>query len=778
MRSSTRGLGFRLTAVTYLVVAGFLSVAGFTVYRISRDAIKMGAMEMVRDMSESVKLDTVLNRPIDELGDTIVMLKTKKTGSAWIMDSEGYMLYNPDPLFREEYIKQKKKFGNVMVKLQYASPRPSGTGVFKEKLVDIAAKYSEGFGTYSQFGEQRILAFKALPGHGLLIGVDEPVATANSELERVKKYFSYTAVMSAILIMVFNYLSIRIIIRPYYQDMEDLNASLHRSNSQLGDTNARLAVSNKNLTALHEIGLAMQQSLTLKDILNMIISGIHDVLGAERINIMLPSADGSFLECRAAIGNDDEPLESIRVPVGGQGGALAAAFERKETIRFDEEMTIPQSMKLSSPYDGSAFLRSRAFVVVPLVVKDRAVGIIGLDNKTSRRPITDSQISLLGIFANQAAVAVENARLYDQLRQKIDELDSKVDQLSILHQIGNSMQRVTSLGEALGFIMRGIREGMGFEEVMVCLVNNEEDILQGESGLGVPEEAVGGLRIPLFEEENMLVMSAAGKRPVFLVHFSGEDLISVVKSPLKEGEYREGIKIDLPESRMAVICVPLVAREEIVGVMVVSRKEDPVVRRNDVEMLMLYANTAGLTVERADLYNTMNKDLESLEITDHVSRLFTYRYGQQRVQEMIARSRDTGESLSLLFMGIDDFKEYNDRCGHETGDRSLAAIGAIVKAGIGGENFAYRYGGRIIVAVLPGCDEKQAVAVADRIQERMRAHRFAGPSGESDQVLSLSIGVMEKRGEDEIASEDDLFKGLLALLHRAEAEGGDRILSS
>jgi diguanylate cyclase (GGDEF)-like protein len=466
------------------------------------------------------------------------------------------------------------------------------------------------------------------------------------------------------------------------------------------------------------------------------------------------------------------------VPVGSQGGALAAAFERKEKVRFDEGMKIPQSMKLSSPYDRISFLRSRAFVVVPLVVKDRAVGIIGLDNKTSHKPITDSQVSLLGIFANQAAVAVENARLYDQLRQKINELDTKVDQLSILHQIGNSMQRVTSLGEALGFIMRGIREGMGFEEVVVCLVNREEDILQGEIGLGVPEEAAAGLAVPLFEEENMLVMSVAGKRPVTLVHFSGEDLISVIKSPLRKGEYREGMNVTVPESRMAVICVPLVAREEIVGIMAVSRKEDPVVRRNDVEMLMLYANTAGLTVERADLYDTMHKDLENLEITDHVSRLFTYRYGQQRVQEMISRSRETGEPLSLLFMGIDDFKEYNDRCGHETGDHSLSQIGEIVKAGIGGTDFAFRYGGRLIVAVLQGRDEKQAVEIAEGIQKRIRSHRFAGPSGESDQRLSLSIGVMEKRGEDETTSEEDLFKSLLALLHRAEAEGGDRILSS
>ena len=610
MKSFTSGLGFRLTVTTYVLVAVFLSIAGYTVYRTSQDSIMNKSRAMVREMSEALQLELAKQSSVEELGDSILLQKVKTTGSAWIMDSDGYLLYNPDPLFREEYITNRKKFGNVMVNLQWADPQPPpGTGVFKEKLVDVVGKYEEGFGTYSQFGEKRVLAFKTIPGAGLLIGVDEPVTSANSELERVKKYIFYTALVSAILIMAFVFLAIRIIIRPYYQEVEDLNVSLQRSNQQLEDTNTRLAASNKNLTTLHEIGLAMQQSLTLRDILEMIISGAHDVLDIDRINLMLPSPDGSFLECRAAIGNEDEELEGIKVPMGSQGGALAAAYERKEIIRFQEGMKIPHSLRLPELYSRIRFLRSRAFVAVPLVVKDHSVGVIGLDNKPSGRPISEAQINLMSIFANQAAVAVENARLYDELRQKIDELDAKVDQLSILHQIGNSMQRVTSRDEALGFILRGIIEGMGFAEVVICLMNREENVLQGELGLGVPEDAVKALRIPLSEEKNLLVMSILEKRPVAVVHFKKEDVMTVVSSPLQEDDFRESLNVPVPDSRVAVVAVPLVVREEVAGVVVVSRKEPPVIKRANVELLMLYANTAGLTVERSDFYKKMQQDV-------------------------------------------------------------------------------------------------------------------------------------------------------------------------
>jgi PleD family two-component response regulator len=81
-----------------------------------------------------------------------------------------------------------------------------------------------------------------------------------------------------------------------------------------------------------------------------------------------------------------------------------------------------------------------------------------------------------------------------------------------------------------------------------------------------------------------------------------------------------------------------------------------------------------------------------------------------------------------------------------------------------------------MVAVLPSTEQAAAVEVAEGILSRVRRHRFAGAEGELDQTISLSVGVMQKRPEDQIATEGDLFKVLLGVLHRAEAEGGDRIL--
>jgi len=164
-------------------------------------------------------------------------------------------------------------------------------------------------------------------------------------------------------------------------------------------------------------------------------------------------------------------------------------------------------------------------------------------------------------------------------------------------------------------------------------------------------------------------MAATRRTPVGIVHFARTDLSEVLARRWRRAL---GGRVSARSSRSqgAFLAVPLIAREEVVGVIGVARTTPALIRRHEVELLLLYANTAGLTIERAELYAHLHRSLESLEITDHVSRLFTSRYGQQRTGEEIARCERDGLSFSGLMIGIDGFQEYNDRCGHELGDRS------------------------------------------------------------------------------------------------------------
>ncbi|MGH2669911.1 MAG: GAF domain-containing protein, partial [bacterium] len=110
----------------------------------------------------------------------------------------------------------------------------------------------------------------------------------------------------------------------------------------------------------------------------------------------------------------EEPLEQIRVPLGPEGGGIAKAFLERRDIVWEGVGPVPEEWRLAHPYSEIKAFRSRCFVIVPLVVRGVAIGVLGADNKVSQTAIPSETIHLLKTFAAQAAVTIDNARLYEE----------------------------------------------------------------------------------------------------------------------------------------------------------------------------------------------------------------------------------------------------------------------------------------------------------------------------------------------------------------------------
>ncbi len=778
MNKITGSLGFRLITASFLVVAVFIFIASLTVYRFSQDAIKNSLVRTVQEMAKDLDSRLLKEEPLPGISDALLTKKIDQTGSVWLMDKDGFLLYHPNPVFRDEYVNRHKSLGNVVVSLQYAYPRVA-TGVAKQKLVDIIQNYENGFGTFQQFGETRVLAFQVIKEKGWLIGLDQPESTANSELSRIKIYIRWTGFVSAVLIMLFTWLAIRIIVKPYYREMEELNLRLQTANRQMSEANVKLDASNRKLTALYKISITMQETMSLQDILDLIVAGAQEVLNVDRVNIMLPSKDGNMLQCRAAIGQGERPLSEIALPLSSRGGAIAAAFKRGQVIRIGLGEHLPQHLRLTPPYDRDPFLRSSAFVVVPMMVKNRSVGAIAIDNKVSKEPITDDMVNLIQIFANQAAVAVDNARLYEELRRNIEELDAKVDQLAIVNQISNTMQTMIRKKEMLGFILRGIRESMGFDALMICLIDREEDVLRGEIGVNLAEEKVHALSVSMGDEENPMVAVLNRGRPANWYSARTADLLKAVTANLSETDLRESQGATVEGAKLAMALIPVRVLDKVAGLIAAGRSsKSPAIAKREIELLMLFANTAGLAVERADLYQKLQTDMEKHDTLDTGTRLYTPSYGQQRLIEEMIKARDAGRDLTVVMLGVDNFKEYNERHGREIGDRALSEIGSLVKAALGASEVAFRYGGRLICCLLPGQSSSAVKPKAEKLRQMIGQHQFiAGEKDDGKVRLTASIGIFTFQRQESIKTPSDLFKASMACLHRAEAAGGDNVLA-
>jgi len=191
------------------------------------------------------------------------------------------------------------------------------------------------------------------------------------------------------------------------------------------------------LEALYRASLQIQEPLELQERIERLFQAAQTVLGLDRLNVFLSDPEGRWLEGVASLGTK-APLGAIRVPIGPEGGGLAQAYLTQKAIVWDGQSPVPEELRLKPPYDRIGALRSRAFVIVPLVVQGRAIGVLGADRKDSRVPGEPATLDLLQLFAAQAALAIEHARLYEELQQAALLLEAKVEDRTRALQAANA----------------------------------------------------------------------------------------------------------------------------------------------------------------------------------------------------------------------------------------------------------------------------------------------------------------------------------------------------
>ena len=412
MERLPRGLGFRLIAVSAVIVALAGIVVGAVVTKLSEDEVKARLLNQVEDLAHVVSGVAGAGGTRQDLERVVLGTKLRNTGTAWILDAEGRFAANPDADYATR-LNRCLPFGDAEIELT-AVRRPlsqlAERGVaHRVPLKSVLKDYEAGVGILRCLGEPLVVAFQVLPERGWIVGVDEPYAASYSTTASLKKYILLTCGILGISILLSTALSFSYVIKPYYREKLQLSA--------------RIEAANRNLKKLHDVSVGMQKSLALEDRIEKILGSAHEVLGLDRIFIFLPNPEGTILECKGAFGNRDEPIDEIALPVDRTGGVIAQAYLKRKTFRVANSRDLPGDLRLAPPYSEVHALRSRSFVVLPMVVGNECVGVAALDNQLSKKPIPEEVIEGLELFTSQAAVAIENAKLYEQLRMYADELE-------------------------------------------------------------------------------------------------------------------------------------------------------------------------------------------------------------------------------------------------------------------------------------------------------------------------------------------------------------------
>jgi diguanylate cyclase (GGDEF)-like protein/PAS domain S-box-containing protein len=156
---------------------------------------------------------------------------------------------------------------------------------------------------------------------------------------------------------------------------------------------------------------------------------------------------------------------------------------------------------------------------------------------------------------------------------------------------------------------------------------------------------------------------------------------------------------------------------------------------------------------------------------DPLTGLVNRRYLFEQLEAEMNRARSAGTALSLCISDLDHFKAINDREGHQAGDDVLKAFANILKEAIRKPDVAARMGGDEFCVVLPGTDDRQAIACLNRVRDRLESIAFGGNSGNVYGVTA-SFGVAEL-GAGETAA--DLIEAADRALYQAKREGRNAV---
>lgn len=143
--------------------------------------------------------------------------------------------------------------------------------------------------------------------------------------------------------------------------------------------------------------------------------------------------------------------------------------------------------------------------------------------------------------------------------------------------------------------------------------------------------------------------------------------------------------------------------------------------------------------------------MEDQAFTDALTGLFSHRYFQERLSEEISRSNRHNYPVSLVFIDVDNFKQYNDTNGHMMGDKVLRQIGGILKyvgkgidhitARLRKTDIVARYGGEEFVILLPYANSQDGKVMAERVRKTNEEYKFEHTQHQPNKKITVSLGV-------------------------------------
>ena len=348
----------------------------------------------------------------------------------------------------------------------------------------------------------------------------------------------------------------------------------------------------QRISAMQEIGQALSSTLTLDDLLALIMSEVTRLMDAERSTLFLFDKSKKEIWSKVLQGSE---LKEIRLPLGkGVAGWVA---EKKKVSRIDQPY---EDERFDASFDSRSGYKTRSILCCPIMgARKQLVGVIQVLNQ-SRGMFNEDDEHLLLALGSQIAVALENAKLYRQLELKaraLEQAKHDVERAQFERDLLFTIERQVAHESNVDLLLDGIisvaMRAIGAEAGSISLIDEDTGELYFKSALGEKGEEVKKIRLK------------AGEGIIGFVAHTGTPVM--INDPGRDVRHKKTVAKKLKYAARSIICAPMQEGGDILGAFELLNKtagKKAAARytsftQEDLKLLTLLAGQAARTLSEA-----------------------------------------------------------------------------------------------------------------------------------------------------------------------------------
>jgi GAF domain-containing protein len=365
------------------------------------------------------------------------------------------------------------------------------------------------------------------------------------------------------------------------QRVNERTAELRESNNTLEQRNAELAVINSV-----QDGLAAQ--MEFDGIIELVGEKIRQVFDAQGIGISIYDRKSKLVSIPYFV--DDEQrisMEETHEPIGFTGHIIQTSqplIVNRDLIQKMEELG---SQWVGGDEEETRF--SQSFLGVPIIVAGEVTGVISLTNYDREDAYSDSDVKLLSTLASSMSVALENARLFEEERQRSGEL-------AIINSVQQALSSQLDYQEVINLVGDKLREVFNTEDLAIRIYDNQDNLVHylyeyehGEKLEFDPAPLIG------------ITKAVVESRKPLLVNEDVENQMKALGSSLLPGT-------DQPKS---LVAVPILVGDEVIGTIQHENYEmENAISEADLRLLTTLASSMSVALDNARLFDETNRLLD------------------------------------------------------------------------------------------------------------------------------------------------------------------------